>query len=194
MAKVIAPLFSTKASGKLANSLVYLSWKGIDDVRSYVIPANPRTEKQQAQRSRMTQAVANYHASGFTSSDILAWNLYASILPIPVSGFNAFVREHIISAIAGKTWVILSNVVKGTPSGGTITITVYSPVDATAKLYYGTSKTAMPNEVSGTYSSTEKKWTFQITGLSAGVLYYFFIKNTASGKAGRTGIYSFVAA
>lgn len=194
MAKVIAPLFSTKASGKLANSLVYLSWKGIDDVRSYVIPANPRTEKQQAQRSKMAQAVATYHASGFTSSDIRAWNLYASILPVPVSGFNAFVREHILSALAGKSWVILSNVHSGVPSGGSITITVSSPSDATAKLYYGTSKTAMPNEISGTYSSTEKRWTFQLSGLSAGVLYYFYIKNTASGKAGRTGIYSFVAA
>jgi len=41
MAKVNAPLFSFNASGKLANSLVYFAWKGLDVVRSYIVPANP---------------------------------------------------------------------------------------------------------------------------------------------------------
>jgi len=34
------------ASGKLAESLVYFSWKGISSVRQYIIPANPQSAGQ----------------------------------------------------------------------------------------------------------------------------------------------------
>lgn len=189
MAKVKGALFSLKASGKLADSLVYMSWKGIDDVRMYVVPANPRTEKQQAQRSKMTAAVNEFHAASYNSADKAAWDLYATTLQSAMSGFNAMIREHIKTALEGKTWIRLNHAVISTPSAGQITVEIESPEDATAKLYYGTSKSYLPNEVSGTYNAVLKKWTFQITGLASGVVYYFTIKNTADGKGGRTGIY-----
>jgi len=50
MAKVKMPLMSASASGKIANSLVYFTWKGLDVVRSYVVPSNPNTTSQQTQR------------------------------------------------------------------------------------------------------------------------------------------------
>lgn len=46
MAKVTGPLFSLTASGKLANAMVHFSWKGINCVRSWVMPKNAKTEDQ----------------------------------------------------------------------------------------------------------------------------------------------------
>jgi len=50
MAKVTGPLHSDGASGKLANSLVFATWKGVAYVRQYVIPSNPQSEGQGDQR------------------------------------------------------------------------------------------------------------------------------------------------
>ena len=63
MAKVKAPLFGFGASGKLGNALVYFGWKGLNVVREYVIPANPRTTAQVTQRGYLTGAVAKVHAA-----------------------------------------------------------------------------------------------------------------------------------
>jgi len=46
MAKVFGPIHSDSASGKLANSMVHFAWKGINVVRQYVIPANPKSADQ----------------------------------------------------------------------------------------------------------------------------------------------------
>jgi len=192
MAKVIAPLFSFGASGKLANSLVYMKWKGIDDVRQFVVPANPKTASQQAQRGRMTDAVAKWHATSWNATDLTAWNLYASVQTNPMSGFNVFCKEYITAAKAGKSWNSLYDITIGTPSGGSITITIKCGSDKTAKLYIGTTKTSQPSAQSGTYASGT--WTFNITGLSAGVVYYFYIANTSGSDGARTGLYSFTGA
>ncbi len=50
MSKTIAPLLSFGAAGQLARTAVYASWKGIPYVRRYVVPANPRTTRQQVTR------------------------------------------------------------------------------------------------------------------------------------------------
>ena len=194
MAKVKGPLFSIDASGKLADSLVYMKWKGINDVRQYVIPANPRTSAQQTQRGYLKDAVDEWHTAGFTATDNAAWDLYATTFGVPMSGFNAFVKEFVLAKVAGKTWNTLYDCDIGEPSGGSVTITIKCAADKTAKLYYGTSKSVMLTAVDGTYDAGTETWTFTISGLSAGVKYYFYIKNTADGEAARTGIYSFVGA
>ena len=53
MAKVTGPLMSMSASGKLADSLVFFGWKGINVVRGFVIPANPQYAAQGDQRIAM---------------------------------------------------------------------------------------------------------------------------------------------
>lgn len=50
MAKVTGPLQSFSASGKLADSIVFGAWKGINYVRQYVIPSNPQSSGQGDQR------------------------------------------------------------------------------------------------------------------------------------------------
>lgn len=50
MAKVTGPLMSMSASGKIANSIVFAAWKGVNYVRQYVIPSNPQSSGQGDQR------------------------------------------------------------------------------------------------------------------------------------------------
>ena len=190
MAKTKGPLFSLDASGKLADSLVYLKWKGISDVRSYVIPANPRTEKQQAQRTKMTEAVDLYHSTAFNDLDLSAWDLFASIMPTPMSGFNAFVKSYIDAKVAEKDFTPLYDATISNITNSGFTFTIKSDLAADVKLYIGTSKTVMGTEVSGTYNSGTKTWTFTVTGLASGTKYYFEVRSTDASDAGRTGIYT----
>jgi len=50
MPKITAPLLSFGASGQIAQTQVYSSWKGQPYVRRYVIPANPRSSSQSMTR------------------------------------------------------------------------------------------------------------------------------------------------
>lgn len=46
MAKVVGPLMSIDARGKIADALVFIGWKGIKDVRMWLKPAQPKTTLQ----------------------------------------------------------------------------------------------------------------------------------------------------
>lgn len=46
MAKVTGPLYSMGASGKIANAIVFFNWKGVNAVREWVIPTNPKSASQ----------------------------------------------------------------------------------------------------------------------------------------------------
>ncbi|GAI75894.1 unnamed protein product, partial [marine sediment metagenome] len=151
MAKVKGPLFSLSAGGQLAKTLVYGDWKGIDWVRQYVIPANPKTADQQEQRGFFTAAISAWHVDGYTEEDVEAWNLYALAQKIAASGFNMFVKLKVLAAVAVKTWGALKDclIESITSSGCTVTIDV--PSDLTGKLYIGTSKTSMLTQFIGAY-------------------------------------------
>ena len=46
MAKVTGPLMSFSASGKIADVMVYFTWKGRNVVRQWLVPANPQSADQ----------------------------------------------------------------------------------------------------------------------------------------------------
>jgi len=46
MAKLIGPLFSLDARGKLGSALVFIGWKGLKTVRQWLKPANPQSADQ----------------------------------------------------------------------------------------------------------------------------------------------------
>jgi hypothetical protein len=46
MAKTTGPLYSLSASGKLANAMVYFTWKGVGVCREWLKPANPKSATQ----------------------------------------------------------------------------------------------------------------------------------------------------
>ncbi len=51
MSKTTAPLLSFSASGQIAKTQVYSSWKGRPYVRRYTVPANPQSARQTDTRS-----------------------------------------------------------------------------------------------------------------------------------------------
>jgi len=50
MAKVYGPLHSDGASGKLANAIVFSTWKGLATVRKWLIPTNKKSAPQGVRR------------------------------------------------------------------------------------------------------------------------------------------------
>lgn len=189
MAKVTGPLFSLSASGQLAKALVYMSWKGIDDVRQYVIPANPNSAGQQTQRGYFTNAVTDWHEAGYNADDVEAYNLAALAAKEALSGFNIHNRYHIDLSVAGKTWYPLTEVAVSSITSSGASVAVNVSADKTGKLYLGTSKTTMNTVFTGTF--TTDHYDFTIDSLSALTKYYFFIQNEESASGGKSGIYTF---
>ncbi|MBA7524656.1 hypothetical protein ES705_16797 [subsurface metagenome] len=192
MAKVKAPLFSLSASGALAKTLVYADWKGIDYVRQYVIPANPKTADQQEQRGFFSAAIDAWHIDGYTEDDVTAWNLYALVQKIAASGFNMFVKLKVLAAVATKTWGALTDCLIATITSSGCEVTIDVPSDLTGILYIGTSKSSMLTQFIGTY--LDPGYTFTVTDLVADTRYFFYIENTLADEVARTGIYSFKTA
>lgn len=190
MAKVSAPLFSFRASGKLGNALVYFPWKGIQAVRQYVIPANPQTPAQVAQRAHMTAAVLEWHGADYNTIDRSAWRVLSGTLTKIMAGFNAMCKTHIVEAIAGNAWERLSaceiplfaaaaiDVEIGKVSGGN-----------TPTIHYGTSKLYMP-DTEAMVDQTGDVWAATLLGLLPNTGYFFWIHcGTTGTDYGRTGIY-----
>lgn len=190
MAKLSAPLLSFEARGKIANALVYFPWKGINAVRQYVIPANPRTAAQTTQRGYMTAAVTAWHAAPYDALDVTAWNRYAGVLAKIMSGFNAMIKAHVDEALLGNTWERLRNGSSSNQDDTTFDVTVQKIGGGNAPTcHYGTRKTHFPDsEVLGDIGGAT--WSVELTGLSADTLYYFYFDVGASGTDyARTGIY-----
>jgi len=90
MPKVKAPMLSFGASGQIANSMVYSTWKGIPYARQYAIPANPRTVKQTRNRGvfQMINAAWLFAPAAIQN----AFNAFA--VGKPLTGRNKFFSEN----------------------------------------------------------------------------------------------------
>lgn len=209
MAKLNAPLFSFNASGKLAGALVYFGWKGLDCVRSYVIPANPQSAGQTTQRGYLADAVAAIHtaqalsSNGLDGDDYSAYALLASTRATPRTWFNEIVKNWCDVSVAGDVPIIYSD--------GTISDTTHDSFDciiyineetgstlAAGKFYFGTSKTALIHSAAATVTAGDE---VHLTSadlsafLTAGTKYYMqFRPDSGDGCEGAvSGIYSFIA-
>jgi len=100
MAKWKSPLFSD-IRNKLGDNVVFSMWKGRQYFRSYVVPANPNSLAQKANRAHMAALVAQYQTViKVTPADVIAWN--AAALSQLISGYNRFIkgmRGVVISAL-----------------------------------------------------------------------------------------------
>lgn len=96
---ILGPLRG-KVGGAVASS-----WKGINYFKGYVIPANPNTAAQQAQRGRMAAAVAL--AQQLSS---LVVQEYFNPLAIKMSGFNKFIKNNIMNLADTTYYVTTDNV------------------------------------------------------------------------------------
>lgn len=115
MAKLIGPLHSFAASGKIA-AMVFGTWRGIEWVRQHFIPANPQTAKQVNIRTALTLLVAawkSYAPAIWAEFDVLAAGK-------PYSGFNLFMKNGLDQYIIQITIDVLpTGVIYTAPAPGT---------------------------------------------------------------------------
>ncbi len=187
MAKPRAPLLSFGASGSIANTLTYASWRGINYVREKVIPENPQSVEQTKTRSlfawlsdvwkispALFQACWTESASGrkFTDrnnmigqnvtsmrGDILLTNM------VFCPGARGGLALDGLALAAGITLISVDFTLPATPEGWTLVAVVAAAIASqdpqTAKLFTMTAgeDIAVPPV------------TFDLTGLTTGVLY-----------------------
>jgi len=196
MAKLKAPLMSLGASGQLGKSLVFFGWKGLNVVREYVIPSNPKTTLQTTQRGYLTQAVLTIHTSQAWAAhptnavDISAYALLASVIKAATTWFNQAVKLIVDQLIAGKHPIHWSDgSVTPTSTQLVLKITQNAAYATTVFCYYGTSKTALINSKLCTLAA--QTFTATLTGLTNGVKYYMQFRPTipAASIGGNSGIY-----
>lgn len=188
MAKLKGPLFSLGASQQLGKALVYFNWKGLDCVREYVIPSNPKTDAQNTQRGYLRTAVGFIHAAmarptlSLGSTDITAYALWASIVQSATTWFNQAVRNILDQAVAVKGVAVYRGGSVG-PGALQLQINLYSEWIAAAKItegkfYYGTSKTSLIHSKDATIvTATNRAWA-DITGLAAKTKYFIQFRPT----------------
>lgn len=91
MATVTAPLLSFGASGQVAKSQVYSTWKGRPYVRRHVVPSNPQTAEQTLTRNAFTWLQQVYKFAPSVVTD--AWAAY--IAGRVMTGRNAFTKSNL---------------------------------------------------------------------------------------------------
>jgi hypothetical protein len=120
MSRVTAPLLSFSGSGQIAKTQVYASWKGIQYVRRYVIPANPRSSEQVLTRNVFSflNGVWKISPAAFQAP----WTLAAKSQQM--ANRNLFFKKNIglLRELTELTGLIMSPGAAGGISGG-ITIT-----------------------------------------------------------------------
>lgn len=193
MAKVTGPLFSMTASGKLANAIVFMTWRGIADVRMYKKPTNNRTPNQIITRAFFADAVNFYHQ--LTPADQNA--LRATAAGKPYSGFNLFVDWCKTWLDAGKDWVNVYDVdaTDITKTGCNIAVTDSKGGKCTVK--YGINPGVYTEETAAEAapSTINVSRDIAIANLTLGTKYYYTVEFTlATTFWGRTGEYNFTTA
>ncbi len=103
MVRVTGPFLSLDARGTIASTLTASAWKGINYIRSRVIPHNPNSVSQQAIRTVMTDGVSRWRFNGVSGLKKDFWNSYAKGLG--ESGFNRFIRMYVGSNYSAGTVV-----------------------------------------------------------------------------------------
>jgi hypothetical protein len=178
---------SMDARGQLNKTLVFMGWKGIKDVRQYVIPANPRSAGQVVQRGYMTAAVANWKSAIKNVLDVAACNLLASIEAKPMSGFNSVVKNFIRITKLAITPILWTNGIVTVNTAGAVTITIDKVGAQAAEYVWGSSPLNMANTGMGSY--TDPTLTCAMTGLVPGADVFFKVHQVTAGAENYSGIY-----
>lgn len=201
MAKLKAPLMSLGASQQLGKALVFFAWKGLNVVREYVIPANPRTALQVTQRGYLTTAVADIHAAQahatvpMLAADYAAYALWAGVVKAATTWFNQAVRNHVDQLVAGLSGTTYRG---GIVTPGVASLDIVLRADeidgatiTAGNFHYGTSKTALINTIAAVIVAANNAAQVTIPGLAASVKYFIQFRPTAAaaGVGADSGIY-----
>ncbi|MBA7536767.1 hypothetical protein ES705_29031 [subsurface metagenome] len=187
VAKLKAPLMSLGASGKLANTLVFMPWKGLNCVREYVIPANPQTDRQVTQRGYFTTMVEAIHTAmaratdPLDSDDQIAYSALAQAKGRIITWWNQTVKLGLDALRKSDGYTIYSN-------GRTAVLDKddFRPIAyltdngvlhvVSGKFFLGTSKTNLIRSLAAAVTEADNVHLGAadgFDGLTAGVKYYW---------------------
>lgn len=180
MAKVTGPLMSMSASGKLADSIVFFSWKGTNVVRQWLKPANPQSEDQGDRRIMLGgtgRAVGKIQPSKAFAQQLIDLGL----IPGGQTKQSYLVKYILDHYITGATSYLLelsactNHTVYGAFTAAAETLTIvefdldyatYAPYDAALGLYL-IAKSAIDLSLDGTpYTTNITAWvTADVNGM-----------------------------
>lgn len=196
MAKLKGPLFSLGATQKLGNTLVFFGWKGLNCVREYVIPTNPRTALQLTQRGYLSAVVASIHqmmgraTHPLNEVDKSAYALWASVVQPATTWFNQAVRNGVDQLRLGKTTRFYGDGYS-TPGVDKLDVGLWemNAYITAGAFHYGTSKTSLIHSQADV--PVNEKHSCTLSGLTTGIEYYWQFRPTLPiGSLGsNSGIY-----
>jgi len=135
MARLTGALFSLAASGTIADTLTFAKWKGIQYVRTRVVPANPQSVGQQEVRGVFSTLAEMYKRMPSKSRE--PW--VAAVRGLPLTARNRHVQENVavlqgeadldnlVMSVAGGQAIQPANVVTADGADGTATWTADAP-------------------------------------------------------------------
>jgi len=209
MAKLKAPLLSLGASGAIGKSLVFFGWKGLDVVREYVVPANPKSDDQITQRAYMKIMVPAVHtaqalaANPLNTGDYAAYSALAAKLGRVMTWFNMICKLAFDGMRLDDGYTIWRNGRESDtskddfrPSLGITDNGVVRVLDG--KFYLGTSRTNLLKSVVADIVVGDEARCLAgngFSGLTAGTKYYWQFRPDAADpcEGADSGIYSAVA-
>lgn len=159
MAVVRTPFGSFRASGKIAGALIAYKWNGLNCLRSYTKPRDPKTPAQLARRTLVANATNAYKKYLQHSTAFLGWNKLKTISPEHWSTYN-----HVVSNLireldrqanpsfatefearpAKQVWVDMVNVLDGTPGNESGWFQIYTSLDCCNWFWRAQRKIAPP--------------------------------------------------
>lgn len=177
MAKVRGAFGGFGTTQQIGKAYVFFLWKGINCIRTWVIPNNPNTGDQQTERADFKSLITAWHDGLFNVGDIEAWERAAGTVKYrPQSGFNRFIGLYrsIFQTINTPNRLygeVTSNTVKTTFTC-LITPTSAPLSPGTKVLQWGTSPTSLWRTEALVYVSDLTAGPFD-TGFGVGVKIYF---------------------
>jgi hypothetical protein len=90
MVKTTGGFFSLDARGTLADILTGSYWKGVNYIRTRVIPNNPKSAAQVVVRGIMADGVSKWRFGTIAAAAKTMWESYAA--GTGMSGFNRFIK------------------------------------------------------------------------------------------------------
>jgi len=186
MAKVKGPLMSLDARGQIGKALVFMGWKGLQDVRQHVVPANPKSTQQTTQRGYVTTAVGLWHSVAFNTADKTAFTEWAAAAASPMSGVNKFVSAVVLALKAAHTWNSIYGLVVSDIEAETFHIAATGKTGDTYTGKIGLTPSTMNTTFEVT--NTDGALAADPDTLVANTVYYCYIDDTTASEDARTGI------
>jgi len=147
MARLTGALFSLAASGTIADTLTFAKWKGIQYVRTRVVPANPNSTKQQEVRGvfstlsemwkRMPIAARNPFICAVRGLPLTPRNKHVQVNVAAL--IDAANLDNLVMSVSSGSSVPPADVVPSEAPAGSITLTITAPTVPTGytlRAYY----------------------------------------------------------